>query len=354
MVGIWIYLKSLLGFFLISLLLSAILKPIVKRIQLIEIMGVRAPRFVAVLFSFLMGCFTIYAFISLFVPLVTQQIETIQSIKSTDLSQQYEGFLTGIEHYMISHGLTDKPKGFLMTEMHIYQMEFLKSIDFSTIVENLFSLTGNLLMGGIAIIFITFFLLNNPNMIRSLLLSNIPNSYFELVISTFTKVERLLSRYLLGVLIQIGIIFTILFVGMSIAGFENAATIALLAALANLIPYFGPIIGAIFSLVMVLTVNPQISSLDQLYPVILKLIAVFGTAQLVDNVLLQPLIFSKSVKAHPLEIFVVIFAGGNIAGIGGMILAVPVYTFFKVIIIHFYKGYSEYNVFTKRIVNKWD
>ena len=73
--------------------------------------------------------------------------------------------------------------------------------------------------------------------------------------------------------------------------------------------------------------------------------------QVTDNVLLQPLIFSKSVKAHPLEIFVIIFAGAKIAGIPGMIFAIPVYTIFRVSILEFFNGYKSYKIFKIKATN---
>jgi predicted PurR-regulated permease PerM len=67
--------------------------------------------------------------------------------------------------------------------------------------------------------------------------------------------------------------------------------------------------------------------------------------QITDNIVLQPLIFSKSVKAHPLEIFVIIFAGASLAGVLGMIAAIPVYTIIRVVLIELYQGYKQYKIF---------
>ena len=66
-------------------------------------------------------------------------------------------------------------------------------------------------------------------------------------------------------------------------------------------------------------------------PLILKVVGVFLTMQMLDNFLLQPFIFSNSVKAHPLEIFIIILVGAKLGGITGMILAIPAYTVIRVI-----------------------
>ena len=84
---------------------------------------------------------------------------------------------------------------------------------------------------------------------------------------------------------------------------------------------------------------------NEVYLFLFKVLTVFSIVQVSDNVILQPFIFSKSVKAHPLEIFVIIFVGAKIAGVLGMIFAIPVYTIFRVSIKEFYKGYREYRIF---------
>lgn len=172
----------------------------------------------------------------------------------------------------------------------------------------------------------------------------IPNKYFELSVATFHKVEQLLSNYLLGLLIQISVIFSIASIGLTIANVEYAMTIAVFAAVANLIPYAGPMLGAIFGVLVGLSTG-EFSAANEVYFFLFKVLAVFSVVQLSDNVILQPFIFSKSVKAHPLEIFVIIFAGAKIAGVLGMIFAIPVYTIFRVSIQEFYKGYKEYRIF---------
>jgi predicted PurR-regulated permease PerM len=131
---------------------------------------------------------------------------------------------------------------------------------------------------------------------------------------------------------------------------EYALTIALFAAIANLIPYAGPILGTLFGIIVGISTGNFSSDSEYTY-FLFKIISVFATVQMTDNVVLQPMIFSKSVKAHPLEIFVVIFAGAKIAGIVGMIFAIPVYTIFRVSVMEFYKGYKSYRIFNIKATN---
>ena len=139
-------------------------------------------------------------------------------------------------------------------------------------------------------------------------------------------------------------IFSLASFGLTIVGVDYALTIALFAAVANLIPYAGPILGASFGIIVGISTGNFVESQDLNY-FLIKILTVFAAVQITDNIFLQPMIFSKSVKAHPLEIFVVIFAGAKIAGVTGMIFAIPVYTIFRVSIMEFYQGYKSYRIF---------
>src|SRR5690606_3508330 len=143
---------------------------------------------------------------------------------------------------------------------------------------------------------------------------------------------------------QMTAIFSIASLGLKIMDIDYAITIAVFAAVANLILYVGPVLGAIFGFLVGFSIGDFVDS-SEMYFFLFKVLSVFAVVQLADNILLQPLIFSKSVKVHPLEIFVVIFAGAKIAGILGMVFAIPVYTIFRVSFKEFHKGYKEYRIF---------
>jgi predicted PurR-regulated permease PerM len=176
------------------------------------------------------------------------------------------------------------------------------------------------------------------------LLMTLPNKYFEVVITAFSKIEKLLSNYLIGLLVQMTAIFTLATIGLSIIGIKYAASIALFAAVANVIPYLGPILGAIFGIIVSIS-TANIGGPNEVLFLIFKIVVVFAIVQLNDNLVFQPLIFSKSVKAHPLEIFIIIFVGATLGGIIGMIAAIPVYTIVRVSVAEFSQGFKQYQIF---------
>ena len=220
----------------------------------------------------------------------------------------------------------------------------MREINFQGFINGLINTTSSLLITILAVVFISFFLLLENGLLRRNIINLVPNEYFELSVATFHKVERLLSNYLVGLLIQMSAIFTIASTGLAIVGVDYALTIGVFAAVANLIPYAGPLLGATFGVIVGLITGDFIGT-EEMPLFILKILSVFSVVQLTDNLFLQPLIFSKSVKAHPLEIFVIIFAGAKVGGVIGMVLAIPVYTIFRVSVQEFYKGYKEYRIF---------
>ena len=163
-------------------------------------------------------------------------------------------------------------------------------------------------------------------------------------------ITEMLSRYFTGILIQISLITIFVSIGLSILGVKNALLIAIFAALINVIPYLGPLIGAAFGVLITISSNLDLSFYSEMLPLIGKVVFVFGCMQMLDNFLLQPFIFSNSVKAHPLEIFLIILVGAQLAGIPGMILAIPTYTVVRVIAKIFLSKYR----LVKKITEKMD
>jgi predicted PurR-regulated permease PerM len=126
-------------------------------------------------------------------------------------------------------------------------------------------------------------------------------------------------------------ITTCIFIGLQIVGVENALLIAVFTGIVNLVPYLGPWIGASFGIFILVANNIDASFVDVIEPKIIGMLIVFATTQLIDNYLFQPAIFSNSINANPLEIFVVILVAGSLGGVTGMIAAIPVYSFIRIV-----------------------
>lgn len=344
------YFSNIALYFVISLILAALLRPLTNRINEFHLVGQHTPRWIAILLSYAAIILLTFSLGLLFFPLIKEQISVLSQLNVETIYYQIQQPVAQFENFLLKFQLIDQKPGELFSQLQNSVLEAIKRFDVGGFISGIIGLTGSVLVGTLAVAFITFFLLLENGLLRRNILNLIPNSYFELSVATFTKVEKLLSNYLSGLLIQVLAIFSMAALGLSMVQVPYALTIALFAAIANLIPYAGPILGTVFGIIVGISTGTFASDQEYTY-FLVKVLSVFAAVQLTDNVLLQPMIFSKSVKAHPLEIFVIIFAGAKIAGIVGMIFAIPVYTIFRVSIMEFYKGYKSYRIFKIKATN---
>ncbi len=339
----WIF-SDIFTYFVVAVVLSAIFTPLTNYITRLHFYGYHMPRFVAVLVSFAVIVVLIASFIVLFIPLIDDQVQIIGTIDYEDLYYKASAPLQRIEDFLYRNGIIGE-EDLLVESLKLSILSFIGKISFGEFFNHLISLTGTFFIGILAVVFITFILLYEKGIVRRQVIKLIPNHYFEVFIAAIYKIETLLSNYLIGLLIQIFSIFCIASLGLTLFNINYALTIAIFAAVANLIPYAGPILGATFGIAVGLSTTIMDASSNEMLILALKVMSVFAVVQLTDNLVLQPLIFSKSVKAHPLEIFIVIFAGATISGIIGMIVAIPVYTILKVVYMELYTGYRQYHIF---------
>ncbi|MCS7005101.1 MAG: AI-2E family transporter [Cytophagales bacterium] len=344
---LWL-LAGVVEYCLLALVLSAILRTPINYLTQWQILGARIPRTLAVILSFILLIFIIVLFFALFVPLILDQIEVLSKLNFSEIFAKIITPIDKIENYLLGIGLLEVPKGTLQNNILHYFTNWFEKLDITSFLNQLFSYTGSILAGAFATFFISFFLLNETSYIRKKLISFIPNRYFEVSITAIIKIEKLLSNYLLGLFLQMIAIFATCSLGLSIIGIHYALTVGVFTAVANLIPYIGPLLGAVFGVFVGMSnAEAHLISQDSLW-ILSKILVVFGIVQLIDNILLQPIIFSRSVKAHPLEIFLVVVIGANLLGAIGMVMAIPAYTVIKVSVKEFYQGYLKYRFFKKQ------
>lgn len=318
--------QSVIVYIVIAAVISLIGRPII--IFLRRRLKFRNTIAVVTTMVFLVGIFV--GIISLLIPLLIEQGQNLSLLDIDELKTNIEElYKAGISYLELNH---------IDAEQAIKDSEILSSLDYSIIPNFLNSIAsglGNFSIGLMSVLFITFFFLKDSNLFQQGILTFVPNEKETRLKRSFTKISDLLSRYFVGLFFQILILFVIYTIGLLIIGVKNAVVIAFLCALINLIPYLGPLIGGILMLLLVMTNNLGDSLNDVILPNIIYTMIIIIIAQLVDNFFSQPFIFSKSVKSHPLEIFLVIIIAGLLFGVVGMIVAVPSYTAIKVILKEF-------------------
>lgn len=221
-------------------------------------------------------------------------------------------------------------------------VKFFSFTKVTNVFDSLFSLFSSLLAAIFSSTFIAFFFLRDKELFYKIVLASVPEKYEKQTTLILQDSRRLLSRYFIGLGTQLLLIMTCVTLGLLIIGFDFqiAITIGFLCGFFNIIPYLGPLLGGAVGLMLGVTNYIELDFATQIVPLIGKMIIVFSTTQFLDNVVFQPLIFSNSVNAHPLEIFIVIIIAGFLAGIPGMIFAVPGYTFLRIIARQFLTNFK--------------
>lgn len=223
-------------------------------------------------------------------------------------------------------------------------LKWLQPSKISSFLGSLISLASSLAIAVFSILFISFFFLKEEGLFTQILSNFFPSRLEDKIHHMVDEVTGLLTRYFGGLIIQVTIITVYLSVLLSFLGVKNALLIAFFAALINLIPYLGPLIGGAFGVMLTITSSLDLNFYGEMLPLLIKVVLCFVSMQMIDNFLIQPFIFSKQVKAHPLEIFIIIMIGAKINGILGMVLAIPAYTVIRVIARTFL---SEFEVIQK-------
>ncbi len=285
---------------------------------------------IAVILTMVLFIGLLLGLLRMFIPLVVEQGQNLSLLDINELQNNAENLYSEIITYF------DLSK--VDVEQSIKDSGMLSSLDYSIIPNFLNSFIGGLgesLIGLFSVLFISFFFLKDSKLFENGIITFIPDSKESRWKNSSEKIKDLLSRYFVGLIFQILILFVIYTIVLLIFGIDNAIVIAFLCALLNLIPYVGPLVSGILMIVLTMSSNLGESFSDIILPKTTYVMIGFIIAQLIDNFFSQPFIFSKSVKSHPLEIFLVIIIAGLLFGIVGMIVAVPSYTAIKVILKEF-------------------
>ncbi|MEM6717752.1 MAG: AI-2E family transporter [Bacteroidota bacterium] len=318
--------QMVLVYIAIAAVVSLIGRPIVQFLK----RRLKFKNTLAVIFTMFLLISLFIGLISLFVPLIEDQGSKLSLFDIEALKAKVENMYTLIYEYLSSKGI--------QIAATIEESKILSKFDYAIIpsfFNSLISGLGSFSVGLLSVLFISFFLLKDSQLLQDSIMVFIPDNKEKRWARSFDKIKDLLSRYFLGLLLQILILFVFYTIILLIFGIDNAIVIAFLCALLNLIPYVGPLFSAALMIILCMTSYIDADFSEVILPNTIGVMIFFLVGQLIDNFVSQPLIFSNSVKSHPLEIFLVIIIWGILFGIIGMVVAVPSYTALKVILKEF-------------------
>ncbi|MFW6347611.1 MAG: AI-2E family transporter [Cyclonatronaceae bacterium] len=323
----------ILVYLLIGLILSYILNPIVSRMQA---NGMNRT---------LSGVLTVFAMLIFIIWLSTTLLPNIGN-QLARLGQEFNAetvllIASAIEEYSLQL-VPYLPEGYLIDNIDSKLSNFfnVSAENIQTLIGNILGVFTNLLTAFIIIPFSCFFFLKDGSKLRRKGLELVPNKYFETTVNIINKIETRLVRHFRAVALQSTLVAVLSWIFLSIAGLDNALAVGVAIGVANSIPYFGPFIGYMLSVTIGIVETGDFSRVP-------AAIAAVAVVQLIDNVIFYPAIFSKSAQMHPLFVLITILTGAELAGILGMLVAIPTATVLQVIIKEINWSINNYYVFKK-------
>ncbi|MEN8765359.1 AI-2E family transporter [Wenyingzhuangia sp.] len=328
--------QTVIIYIIISAILALISRPFIRFFKL----KLKFNNSLSVITTILIYTVLIVILVNLFAPLISKQSENIALLNSEEFKGNIEKLRKEVNDYLILN--------------HIDVLEKTQNIDFLPGIKNIpnvinyiLSKLGSFSIGLFSVLFITFFFMQEAKILSKATLVLTPKKHLLHVVRSIETIKDLLSRYFIGLIIQISILFVIYTSLLTIFEIENPIIIAFLCASLNLIPYLGPMMGGVIMFILTTTNNLDLDFRTEILPNTLYIMAGYTIAQLIDNFISQPIIFSRSIKSHPLEIFIVILVFGNLFGVLGMVISIPAYTAIKVIAKEFFNKYKAIKLLTK-------
>ncbi len=345
------YFRNIVAYILIAAVVSLIGRPIVHFLLRIKIGSFCLPKWLGAALTLLLMFLILFGFFRLFVPLIINQTQEFSNINFNNISKSLQVPFENLNELYARYVPGDKdPKSF----EELLQDKLLSFMDISLIsgaIGGTVDILKEMFIAFFSISFISFFFLKNESLFSEGIMMFVPPRYEERFLSFFYSAKNLLTRYFAGILLQVTGITILITLGMMIVGlgFQLSAIIGLVAGIMNVIPYLGPLIGASIGLLLGMSSNLDLDFYHKLLPLLGYMALVFIIVQIIDNVVFQPLIYGTSVKAHPLEIFLVILMAGSLAGIIGMILAIPAYTVLRTFAHEFFYRFKVVQKITEKI-----
>ena len=313
------YFAGLVAYLVVGGLIAYLLRPFVDRLQ-----GLGLGRVSSIVLTFVGVAGVVSVIVTSVAPFIARQVQDLSQLVSVevaiDVTQYVEDQLrraVPLEPGVLTRNVEQMAN-------QLVQGDLVRGERVARTVSSVVAVFTNIVYAVVIIPFVTFFLLKDGVQIRQSLLSLVPNRYFEVTLAILDKVEHNIGRYFRALLIQCTSIAIVASMLLWVVGLDNAIAIGIFTGLANTIPYFGPFLGFLGGTLVGIA---QTGNMALVPGVAIAMII----TQLVDNVLLQPLIFSKAAKAHPLVILFVVLIGAQLGGIVGMLVAIPLTTTLRVV-----------------------
>ncbi len=337
------YLRSVLVYILIAFVVSLIGQPLMQFLRKIRIRGRSLPDSVLAILSLLIIFLFLALFITQLVPVVMGIVRDASVMNAEDIP--YNSLLDQLNTWLIGV-FPALGKDFDLVAFVLDQIRSVVSFsNVTSVLGSVASAAAGIAVGLFSVVFISFFFIKDDKLFCKIISALVPDRIEESVEKTISDITHLLSRYFFGLLIEVIGVILIDFLALWLVariGAEYAIGIAFIAGILNVIPYVGPLVGEIIGVLLcvVLKYGLGVGLAVPIWAFALIVFALMFGAQLIDNFVYQPLIYSTSIKSTPLEIFIVLLIAGQIGGTLGLLIGIPVYTVLRVIAARFFYNHK--------------
>jgi predicted PurR-regulated permease PerM len=341
-------LLAILTYLLIAVVVSFVCEPVSDVLRKVRIGKKVLPSSIRAVITLAVFVGVLVGLAMLFLPLLSQEVALIASIDpnqfSYDLEQRIRELQNSGAWYSDLLGNTSITESAMQYTQDVLSFTWVQ--DF---LVGVFGWIGSIGVAVFSILFMTFFFLKDTMLFSRMVIVLTPEQYMEKVKDVLNKSHKLLRKYFIGLAFQSLIMTAMVSIGLKLLGVENALLIGFLSGILNVIPYLGPLSALLLGVLVTVSTSLHLDLNTELMPLVAKVSGVFLLAQTLDAFLVQPLVVGGSVKAHPLETYIVILAAGSLGGPLAMMLAIPAYTILRVIAREFFNSFKVVDSLTRKM-----
>ena len=332
------YFKSVLVYIIVAFVVSLLAQPLMRLMRKVKIRGKSLPNGLLAIIAIVVILGILILLVTQVIPVVTRIVRDAAVLNSATASGNP---LDRVNDWIVGLFPGLGPDFNVITVLMDKLKEVVDLSNVTAVISSVTSVVTGLVVGLFSVVFISFFFVRDETLFRKIVSALVPDRMEGNLAKSLGDIEGLLSRYFVGLLIEMTGVALLDFLGLWLIarlGFSNALGIAFIAGILNIIPYVGPLLGEAVGVILavILKYGAGVGLPVNIWVFALIVLAIMLTTQLVDNFVYQPLIYSTSIKASPLEIFIVILLAGHIGGVVGMLVAIPAYTVVRVIASRFF------------------
>ncbi|GGD55013.1 AI-2E family transporter [Paenibacillus nasutitermitis] len=317
-VHIYGFLKAVLTPFLIAMIVSYVLNPVVNLLN-----ERKMPRTMAVLLIYAVFCASLTVVLINTIPMFLEQLQELNE-HMPDLTIRAQNLVNDLNNTSflpesIRSGINNS----------IYKLEKKASDAIFDFVNNIGAMI-NVIFIAFIIPFLAFYIMKDFNVFERTVLTYVPKTHRNHAVRLIKDIDNALGSYIRGQFLVCLIVGVLAYLGYWMIGMPYPLLLASVVAVTNIIPYLGPFFGAAPALIMASTISMKM---------VLMVVIVNTACQILESNVVSPQVVGRTLHIHPLSIIFALLVGGELAGMVGMILAVPIFAALKVVLQHMFAYY---------------